>query len=135
TVRDESVIEAAIVFTNEIGIEAVAMQDVRYLEEKDVISYDCLQAMKYGEKWQGYTNRPGIQQRHFASVREMENKFYAWPSLIKNISLITALSNVKLDINRQLIPTFPLPPHNTASSYLQKLNEKPLTDKYTNNAQ
>src|SRR5699024_3661710 len=82
---------------NEIGIEAVAMQDVRYLQEKDVISYDCLQAMKYGEKWQGYTNRPGIQQRHFASVREMENKFSAWPSLIKNISLITALCNVKLD--------------------------------------
>src|SRR5699024_12106109 len=81
TVRDESDIEAAIVFTNEISIEAVAMQDVRYLEEKDVISYDCLQAMKYGEKWQGYTNRPGIQQRHFASVREMENKFSAWPSL------------------------------------------------------
>src|SRR5690625_2146219 len=135
TVRDESVIEAAIVFTNEIGIEAVAMQDVRYLEEKDVISYDCLQAMKSGEKWQGYTNRPGFQQRHFASVREMENKFSAWPSLIKNISLITALCNVKLDFNRQLMPAFPVPQNKTASSYLQELTETALTDKYTNNAQ
>src|SRR5699024_10801055 len=102
TVRDESVIEAATVFTNEIGIEAVAMQDVRYLEEKDVISYDCLQAMKYGEKWQGYTNRPGIHQRHFASVRETENKFSAWPSLIKNIGLITALCNVKRSEERRV---------------------------------
>src|SRR5699024_10657840 len=76
-----------------------------------------------------------IQQRHFASVREMENKFSAWPSLIKNISLITALCNVKLDFSRQLMPAFPVPKNKTASSYLQELTETALTDKYTNNAQ
>src|SRR5699024_1268736 len=106
--------------------KAVAMQDVSYLEENGVISYECLQAMKYGEKWQCYTNRPGIQQRHFASVREMENKFSAWPSLIKNIGLITALCNVKLDFNRQLMPAFPVPKNKTASSYLQELTETAL---------
>src|SRR5699024_3385894 len=119
---------------NEIGIEAVAMQDVRYLEEKDVISYDCLQAMKYGEKWQGYTNRPGIQQRHFASVRQMENKFSAWPSLIKYISIITALCHVKHDSNRQLMPAVPVQQNKTASYYLQELTETALNDKYRNNA-
>src|SRR5699024_4919968 len=63
------------------------------------------------------------------------NKFSAWPSLIKNISLITALCNVKLDCNRQLMPAFPVPQNKTASSYLQELTETALTDKYTNNAQ
>src|SRR5699024_222107 len=116
-------------------IEAVAMQDVRYLEEKDVISYDCLQAMKYGEKWQGYTNRPGIQQRHFASVREMENKFSAWPSLIKNISLITALCNAETDCNRHLMPAMTVHKNKTGSSKLQEISERALTDKNTNNAQ
>src|SRR5699024_12068050 len=69
------------------------------------------------------------------SVREMENKFSAWPSLIKNIGLITALCNVKLDFNRQLMPAFPMPKNKTASSYLQELTETAITDKYTNNAQ
>src|SRR5699024_3646174 len=91
--------------------------------------------MKYGEKWQGYTNRPGIQQRHFASVREMENKFSAWPSLSTHISLITALCNVKLDFNRQLMPALPMPQNKTASSYLQELTETALTDTSTINAQ
>src|SRR5699024_9279576 len=133
--RDESVIEEVIVYTNEIGIQAVAKQDDRYLVETDVVSYDCLEEMKYGEKCQRYTNRPDIQQRHSASVREIENRFSAWPPLIKHTSLITALCNVKLDFIRQLMPAFPVPKNKPASSYLQELTETALTDKYTNNAQ
>lgn len=128
--RDEEVIEAAVAFGEKQGLAVVAMQDVRYLEEKDVVSFDCLQAMKYGEKWEGYTNQPGIQQRHFASRREMESKFSAWPSLIENISVITARCQVTFDFDRQLIPAFPVPNETTAHTYLSDLCTEALPEKF-----
>src|SRR5699024_6175109 len=79
--------------------------------------------------------RPGIQQRHFASFREMKNTFVAWPSLIKNISYITERCHVTLDFNRQLMPAFPVPNNKTAPTYLQELCEAALVRTYTNQQQ
>src|SRR5699024_2359228 len=56
-------------------IPVVAINDVRYIHEKDDIAYDCLQAMKHGNSWPLKITDPTIKQRHLRSTAEMEQIF------------------------------------------------------------
>src|SRR5699024_8990469 len=53
------------------GVQVVALHDVRYLEAKDDISYDCLQAMKKNEKWEIKARNNDNEQRHMRTKQEI----------------------------------------------------------------
>src|SRR5690625_4563409 len=54
-------------------VPVVAINDVRYIDAQDDIAYDCLQAMKQGNRWPLKITDPAIKQRHLRSTEEMNN--------------------------------------------------------------
>ena len=117
-------------FEKTFGFTFVALQDVRYLEEKDVLSYDCLQAMKYNEKWNQKVQNKHHMNRHLRTEEEMRNLFAAWEELVDRTSELANLCNVTFDFNRRLLPAFPVPTNETATNYLRRLCTEQLPKKY-----
>src|SRR5699024_7334591 len=109
----------------------VALHDVRYLHEKDELSYDCLQAMKYNEKWDYVSADRTFQNRHLKSKREMEAAFSDFPEIVENTAKIAQICNVTFDFNQQLLPSYPVPTGESAHVYLRKRCIERMSIKYS----
>lgn len=123
-------LELAKQFENEYGYRFVALQDVRYLEEKDALSYECLQAMKFHEKWDPLTKKVRHINQYLRSDREMREVFSDWQNLIDRTEEIADKCNVHFEFDRRLLPSFPVPTNETSSEYLRRLCEEQLPLKY-----
>src|SRR5690625_4291757 len=71
-------------FGDQFNLKVVALQDIRYLEASDDVSFDCLQAMKYNEKWSFKEQSQSFKGRHLRSKAEMETTFRDWPELLQD---------------------------------------------------
>ncbi|WP_164668387.1 DNA polymerase III subunit alpha [Virgibacillus doumboii] len=112
-------------------VPAVAWNDVRYLNEKDDIAYDCLRAMKQDKKWSLKITDPSIRQRHLRSTAEMEEVFHAyWPEAISNTEKIKNQCHVIFDFEKRMLPSYPVPDQLDAHTYLEKLCWTNLEQKY-----
>lgn len=111
--------------------QIIAFHDVRYLDKKDAISFDCLQAMKFNEKWDYTKQNRQILGRHFRSREEMETAFSTFPEIVENINEIVEKCHVTFDFTKQLLPAFPVPTNESAHDYLRKLCMDNLEEKYT----
>lgn len=123
-------IELAKEFEKEFQYRFVALQDVRYLEEKDAISYECLQAMKFHEKWDPLTEKVRNTNRHLRSTEEMKELFSNWEEVMLRTEEIANKCNVTLQFDRRLLPAFPVPTEETSAQYLRRLCEEQLPLKY-----
>src|SRR5699024_339943 len=86
----------------------VVANAVRFLEEKDLATYDCLQAMKNGEFWDP-VNVDETMQYAYLHSKEEANKFYkAFPHALNNTKTIAENCQVELTFNQQLLPKLPL---------------------------
>src|SRR5699024_8102224 len=107
-----------------------ALQDVRYLYANDVYSYDCMTAMGQNIKWQANTQVQQTMHHHLSSTQKMENWFSAWPELLYETNTIANKCNVVLSLHEQKLPKYPVPAEETAESYLRRLSEQQLNEKY-----
>lgn len=112
-----------------LGMQAVAMNDVRYLKKQDDLVYDCLQAMKDGVVWKKQSSTE-IKQRYFKNAAEMTSLFSFWPEVIEATEIITAQCNVIFDFTKRLIPSYPVPNGKNANDYLAELCHNNLLEKY-----
>src|SRR5690625_190233 len=62
-------------FSTQSEYSFVALHDVRFLEAKDELSFDCLQAMKQNEKWNYSSRRKTFHEHHLRSKQEMKKAF------------------------------------------------------------
>lgn len=109
--------------------QAVAIQEVRYLEQDDQLAYSCLHAMEQGVSW----SRPSSEEssnQYFCSEGEMRTAFQVWPELIENVDKVTLACQVSLTLHEPALPKYPLKPSQTASNYLRLLCEEALEAKY-----
>lgn len=130
--QEERHINQAIKAFNETyQTKAVLLNDVRYLNEKDDIAFDCLRAMQQDRKWPLRITNPSSKQRHLRSGIEMEGLFGAdWPEIISETRVIAEKCHVTFDFNRRMLPSYPVPEQMDANQYLEKLCRKFLQDKY-----
>ncbi|HLQ96177.1 MAG TPA: DNA polymerase III subunit alpha [Pseudogracilibacillus sp.] len=108
----------------------VAHHDARYAEQNDQLSYDCLQAMKQGKKWQPSPDKNIRGEHHLRSDEEMQKLFLDVPELLEANEHIMRCCSVELNFNQRLLPAFPVPGKQSASDYLKKLCHDLLKDKY-----
>lgn len=114
-------------------IPAAAWNDVRYLNEKDDIAYDCLHAMKQDEKWPLQLTDSSIKSRHLRSTAEMEEVFQSfWPEVLTNTETIKNQCQVTFDFDQRMLPSFPVPDQLDAHTYLEKLCWTNVEQKYEN---
>lgn len=117
-------------FHDQYGFPCCAIGDVRYLNEKDVLAYDCLLAMKDGRRWDMKVGDRDHDGKFLQSSPEMEAQFSNWSALLTETKAIESRCNVKLDFNKRLIPAFPTPDGMNADQYLEHLCNKNLKLKY-----
>lgn len=120
------------VFHDTTKIPVVAMNDVRYLEEQDYLAYDCLQAIKHDQSWEGQDSSRMLKQRHLSSSGEMHDYFASfWPEVLQETEAIQARCHVSFDFETKHMPSFPVPNGQEAHTYLQDLCERKLPERFS----
>lgn len=107
-------------FHEKYHVPVAAINDVRYLDEKDVIAYDCLLAMKKGRQWEFQITDQSIKRHHLRSLQEMEELFSYWPEVLQETTAIKNKCQVSIDFDQQMLPSFPVPDQMEAHDYLEK---------------
>lgn len=107
-------------FHEKYHIPVASIHDVRYLNEKDDMAYDCLRAMKKGKQWGQRITDTTVKHRHLSSALEMEQLFAHWPEVLQETEMITAKCEVILDFDQRMLPRFPVPEAMDAHRYLEK---------------
>ncbi|GAB3065193.1 DNA polymerase III subunit alpha [Virgibacillus ainsalahensis] len=128
--NERSVHESLKAFHEKYEIPVVAINDVRYLHEKDDIAYDCLQAMRNGNRWGNKMISPAIKQHHLRSNSEMERLFSFWPATLEETETIKKKCNVSFDFDQRMLPSFPVPEKMGAHDYLEKMCWINIEQKY-----
>ncbi|HLR68449.1 DNA polymerase III subunit alpha [Virgibacillus alimentarius] len=113
-------------------IPVAALNDVRYLDEKDDVAYDCLQAMKRGERWSLKITNPAVKQHHLRTTEEMDQLFGSfWPEVIKETESIVKKCDVSFNFNNRIMPTYPVPGQMDSHIYLDKICWRNVNQRYS----
>ncbi|SFD60624.1 DNA polymerase-3 subunit alpha [Lentibacillus persicus] len=129
--EERHVNQAIKAFSETYQTKAVLLNDVRYLNEKDAIAFDCLRAMKQDRKWPLRIVHSSSKQRHLRSETEVRQHLgIDWPEIISETTIISEKCNVTLDFNKRMLPSYPVPEEMDANKYLEKLCRTNLHDKY-----
>ncbi|WP_010532404.1 DNA polymerase III subunit alpha [Lentibacillus jeotgali] len=130
--REEERINQAIkAFRETNHTKAVLVNDVRYIDKKDDAAYDCLRAMRHDRNWPLRITDRAVKERHLRSASEVEALFgHDWPEVIEETSVIAENCHVKLDFDRRMLPSYPVPEQTGAHTYLEKICQENVTHKY-----
>lgn len=113
------------------GAPLVATKDVHYMEEEDAEAQDALQCIHAG-KLLSDTNRFTIKTMDHSMVTAdvMVKSFADVPEAIENTRKIADRCDVKIELGKNLLPKFEVPEGETEMSYLRKLAEAGVLERY-----
>jgi len=113
------------------GAPLVGTKDVHYLEEDDAEAQDALQCIHAG-KLLSDNNRFTIRtmDHSLRPADEMVKAFSDVPGAVANTRAIADRCGVKLELGKNLLPKFDVPQGETEMSYLRKLSEAGLRERY-----
>lgn len=109
---------------------AVAIQDVRYLDNTGIKAFSCFQTMAKGEKWKSQYIREEDRNKYLRSSTEMEQLFSDWPEVLLETKHIQEQCQVEIDFSTRKLPSYPVPDEEDSTSYLRRLCEEQLQQKY-----
>ncbi|UNU73248.1 DNA polymerase III subunit alpha [Moraxella nasovis] len=127
----------AIKLANQLGIAAVAHNDVRFInpvpdasgagkEVDDSSDFDAHEARVCiaSRRILNDPNRPRLYSplQYFKSQDEMAKLFDDLPQIIKNTSLLASRCNVTLTLGINVLPDFPIPKGETVESFFRKVS-------------
>lgn len=128
---NRQLLEQASVISKSENIPFVALHDVRYITEKDVYSYDCLQAMKVGRTWQQDRVDADSYGRYLCAANEIAAYFRGFESMLEATEEIAQKCNVTITFHKNLLPQFPTPNGQSAHVLLRQRCEAALHNKYS----
>jgi len=118
-------------FHHTYGVSVTAISDVIYLDEKDTIAFDCLQAMKRGKQWDMVLSDSTLKNRHLLSEIELKQSIGSyWPEVVEETNKISDKCAVTFDFDKRLLPSFPVPEEMPADDYLEKICFENAVKKY-----
>ncbi|MFB1050845.1 DNA polymerase III subunit alpha [Paraliobacillus sp. JSM ZJ581] len=109
--------------------QAIAINDVCYLEEDDYQAYTCLQAMDKGTKWSVNEDATWNKQ-YFCSEEELKTWFLDWPEIVNETDELVRECNITLPLYDPVLPKYPVEENQSAVEQLRKLCEQALPVKY-----
>ncbi|WP_090830814.1 DNA polymerase III subunit alpha [Bacillus sp. cl95] len=119
-------------FTDRFGIPLVGTNSVYYLEKEDSFAQECLLAIKNGEKLQDeHRETLPSNQYYLKTVDEMTECLSDFPEALENTITITERCNVLLELNRQLLPKYPVQAGESSEELLERLCHEGLEKRYT----
>jgi DNA polymerase-3 subunit alpha len=115
----------------EIGVKVVATNDIHYLERNDAEYHDVLLCIQTG-KMLAEKRRLKFKtdEFYFRSPQEMMSLFSECPQAISNTLEITEKCNLTIELGKVHLPHFPIPEGHSAETYLRKLSEDGVKQRY-----
>jgi len=105
-----------------LKIPLVATNNVHYLKKNQASSQGLLNKIaNLGTKERFYHQKLKTDEYYFKSPSEMEKIFFQVPQALENSVEITEKCNLKLNLGKTHLPTYPLPSSYSAPDYLKKL--------------
>ena len=116
---------------NETGIPLVVTNDVHYTFADDAEAHDILLCIQTQKKVQD-TDRMRYEggQFYLKSEEEMRTLFPAFPEAYDNTQKIADRCNVEFEFNKYKLPHFDVPEGYTSFTYLQKLCDEGIRERY-----
>lgn len=117
--------------SEQTGLPLVATQDIHYLNKEDNVYHDILLAVQTGNQV-GDGERLSMKEDNFSmrSPEEMAELFKDYPEAIENTIKIAERCSVEIELGKIQLPQFKVPERETAMSYLRKLIDERITNRY-----
>jgi DNA polymerase-3 subunit alpha len=113
------------------GLKLVATNDVHYLAEKDAAAHDVLLCIQTGSRLSEEDRlRFSSQEFFLKSEEEMRLAFRDYPEAVTNTVEVAERCCVEIELERMLIPHFPVPEGYDEASYLREQCELGLATRY-----
>lgn len=135
TKLDDELILQTKEYCEQMGVKAVALHDVRYVNEEEAVGFDCLQAMHNNRKWSGTTIDNQSEGLHLRSKEEMKAAFNVWEEILTTSNEIATQCHVSFTFDDIHLPAFPLETTETTEDYLKRLCKASLNKKYLDKKQ
>jgi len=128
----EDVNSALKELSSQSGAPLVATNDVHYVKKEDKEVQDILICVQLGKKVKE-ESRMSLKEfdLYFKSGEEMAASFLDTPEAIENTKLIADRCNVELDLEKLLLPDFPIPKGEKHEDYLLDLCKRGFKRRYS----
>jgi DNA polymerase-3 subunit alpha len=111
TERDAQLRRRLVALARKLDLPLVATSDIHYLDREDKLAHEVLINIRANRTLADPEHRTfDGEGYHFRTSEEMEELFSEFPDAIDNTLAIADRCQVTLDLDRILIPPFPLPP-------------------------
>ncbi len=122
--------EQVVALAEELHIPIVATNDVRFINQDDFEAHEARVCIREGytladpRRIQQYS-----RQQYLRSADEMATLFADLPCALANTVAISKRCNVMLDLGKNYLPNFPVPPNSSVEEYLTHLSEQGLEER------
>lgn len=129
----ERVNEKLVKLARELSLPLVATNDIHYVDADDAQAQEillCVQTQKTiqdKDRPLSMINSPDFYMR---SPEEMAELFAEYPEAIENTARIAQMCDLTLSVGKWILPQFPIPEGFTQETYLKKLIDERLPEKY-----
>ncbi len=131
--REQKLVNRLLIqLSDETGIPLIASNDVHYVKQEDAAVHDALLCIQTGKKLAD-TDRMRFEgtQFYLKSGEEMRELFPDVPEALENTMKIARRCHVDLDFSTMHLPGFTAPDGMNNGSYLRRLVEEGLHERYT----
>ena len=127
----EKLKKTLIAFAKKNRAPLVATQDIHYLKKEDAGAHDVLLAVQTNTRLDD-EDRLTMKDDDYSlrSPEEMSSLFKETPEALSNTLKIAGMCELELPLGQFQLPRFPLPPGETALSYLKKFCDAGLIKRY-----
>ncbi|HEY9186799.1 MAG TPA: DNA polymerase III subunit alpha [Ignavibacteria bacterium] len=134
--REKNVLEGMPKLSKELGIKLVATNDSHYIKKEHAIAHNVyllIPESSVNTVLDYKTLKYGTDQIYFKSQEEMIDLFKNFPQAIESTLEIADKCNLKLDLDKNYVPDFPIPPDSGVSNlddYFVKLAKEGLERRF-----
>jgi DNA polymerase-3 subunit alpha len=114
----------------QMGGSLVGTGDVHYLRREDYRHHAALLCVQTKSTLAEPKIRFETNEFYLRDSAEMASAFAEWPQALASTLEIAERCNVELELDRQLIPAYPVPEGETDRSYLRRLVQEGLRSRY-----
>lgn len=126
--------ERLVALSRKLGLPLVATNDIHYVEPEDAQAQEILLCVQT-QRTILESNRPlsmvASPDFYMRSPDEMRGLFIQYPDAIENTVKIADRCKVEIELGKWILPHFDVPEEESADSYLTKLANERLGDRYT----
>lgn len=112
-------------------LPVAALGDVRYLAEDDRIGFEVLEAIREGAAYEPEDQSYQKNRFHLLSKTEVDSLLPGeFSAFAANAAEIAERCNVTIDLDRRMLPSYPVAEEEDSAAYLRQLCEQALPAKY-----